>query len=154
MVTSLCRLWGKGPWRPQSASCVSSFFHVNIPFFCMYHCLWSVILIIICLLEYVQSSQGETQWKAPNKAVLERFSSLIENHHLCVLCAEGHGLCGSHTVLRCSVPFASSWTQFLNLINLQTATLLPLHHLQPCKCVVLHVCLHLLFDLFVFLCSF
>lgn len=48
--------------------------------------LWSLHLIIICLLEYVQeaSPQGETQWKTVSEAFLGRFSGLIENHHSCV----------------------------------------------------------------------
>ncbi len=85
----MCPCWGYvqrtecqryGTWWPH---CVA---HFHMSTCCMYRCLWSVHLTVICLFEYVQevSSQGETQWKATSKAFLRRFSGLIENHHSCI----------------------------------------------------------------------
>lgn len=100
----------------------------------MYRCRWSLHLIIICLLEYVQevSTQGETQWKAVSKAFLGRFSGLIENHHSCIPALKVTGFAVLWYIVSC----ASSWTRFPNLINLQTTPLLPPHNLPPCKCSV------------------
>lgn len=123
--------------------------HLRMSTCCMYRWLWSLHLIIICLLEYVQemSSQGETQWKAVSKAFLGRFSGLIENHHSCIPALKVTG--SAVAALWYIVPCASSWTQFLNLVNLQTTH--SYHritsHLANVLCVSSS---HLLFELFVF----
>ncbi len=91
----MCPCWGcyvqrtecqrYGTWWPHCGAALRVA-HFHMSSCCMYRCLWSVHLTVICLFEYVQevSSQGETQWKAMSKAFLGRFSGLIENHHSCI----------------------------------------------------------------------